>query len=178
MNEEQHTTKLDFHEVSTDLSDVNYSDIPAIIVFVILFFIVALQFFTRYVLNDSLGWTEEIARYFLIMLCFLGGINCVRLNKHIALVFIYKYLSIKLVKPLVLFSNAIEFIFFGLCTYLAIELAGKTRIDMVSISVPKAYLYYIVALGCLIMLAYVIYNIYLNIRKSPSDILDEKMHQQ
>ena len=31
------------------------------------------QFFTRYVLNDSAAWTEEIARYLLIAMVFVGA---------------------------------------------------------------------------------------------------------
>ena len=47
-------------------------------------FIVFLQFFTRYVLNDSLAWTEEIARYGLMWLTFIGGAMVTRTNTHIA----------------------------------------------------------------------------------------------
>src|SRR5262245_24684741 len=47
-------------------------------------FIVFLQFFTRYVLNDSLAWTEEIARYGLMWVAFIGGAVVVRKNSHIA----------------------------------------------------------------------------------------------
>src|SRR5262245_66352509 len=46
--------------------------------------IVFLQFFTRYVLNDSLAWTEEIARYGLMALTFLGGAVVTRRNNQIA----------------------------------------------------------------------------------------------
>src|SRR2546423_6642076 len=46
-------------------------------------FIVFLQFFTRYVLNDSLSWTEEIARYGLMWVVFIGGILVTRRNTHI-----------------------------------------------------------------------------------------------
>ena len=39
------------------------------------------QFFTRYVLNDSAAWTEEIARYLLICMVFVG---IVRRGAHAA----------------------------------------------------------------------------------------------
>ena len=47
-------------------------------------FIVFLQFFTRYVLNDSLAWTEEIARYGLMWVVFIGAAMVTRRNTHIA----------------------------------------------------------------------------------------------
>ena len=56
----------------------------AFVLFWALAFIVFLQFFTRYVLNDSLAWTEEIARYGLMWLAFIGGAMVTRRNTHIA----------------------------------------------------------------------------------------------
>ena len=82
----------ELEEVTDDISDVRWYDIPVLAIFGVLFFIVALQFFTRYVLNDSLGWTEEIARYLLILVGFIGGITAVRKNKHIFLEFMFHYL--------------------------------------------------------------------------------------
>ena len=56
----------------------------AFVIFWGLAFIVFLQFFTRYVLNDSLAWTEEIARYGLMWVVFIGGAVVTRKNTHIA----------------------------------------------------------------------------------------------
>jgi TRAP-type C4-dicarboxylate transport system permease small subunit len=54
---------------------------------------VFLQVFTRYFLNNSLAWTEEISSYLLIALTFLGSAMAVRKNTHIQIEFLYTLLS-------------------------------------------------------------------------------------
>src|SRR5258708_18859271 len=51
--------------------------------------IVFLQVFSRYVLNSSFAWTEEIARYLLIAVTFVGGGIAVRKNSHIHVEILY-----------------------------------------------------------------------------------------
>ena len=65
-------------------SSIIPEDWIAFVIFWSLAFIVFLQFFTRYVLNDSLAWTEEIARYGLMWVVFIGGAMVTRRNTHIA----------------------------------------------------------------------------------------------
>ena len=48
------------------------------------------QFFTRYALNDSAAWTEEIARYLLICIVFVGIASAVRRTRHIHVDFVYR----------------------------------------------------------------------------------------
>ena len=48
--------------------------------------IIFYQFFTRYALNDSASWTEEIARYFLVATVFVGAAVCALLAALLALV--------------------------------------------------------------------------------------------
>ncbi|MEV8468549.1 TRAP transporter small permease [Fluviibacterium sp. DFM31] len=161
-------------EVTDDISDVSWMDIPVLVIFSILFVIVALQFFTRYVLNDSLGWTEEIARYFLIMLGFLGGVTCVRKGKHIFLEFVFAYLPTHVIKPVAVASEILVVGFWGYCGWLSIELAQKTRSNMVSIDVPKAYVYYLVCAGCFLMAFFAAGKLLDVLRKSTADVAREK----
>ena len=144
----------EIEEVTDDISDVKAIDFPVLVVFISLFLIVALQFFSRYVLNDSPGWTEEIARYFLILLGFIGGITCVRKNGHIFLEFAYHYLPVNSIKPIVIGVESFVTVFWAYAGWLGVELAQKTGSNMVSVAVPKAYLYYVVAAGCFLMAAY------------------------
>jgi TRAP-type C4-dicarboxylate transport system permease small subunit len=48
-------------------------------------YVLGRQVFTRYVLGSSEYWTEELARYFLIWMAFLGGALAVRRNAHLSM---------------------------------------------------------------------------------------------
>ena len=75
-----------------DLSQYAVEDWLALAIFWIMALCVFLQFFTRYVLNDSYAWTEEIATYCLIGVVFIGSAMCVRLSRHIQVDLIFRYL--------------------------------------------------------------------------------------
>ena len=64
---------------------------------------VFLQFFTRYVMNDSYAWTEEIATYCLVVIVFWGAAMCVRLSRHIQVDFLFRYLPDGGTPPAMLF---------------------------------------------------------------------------
>ncbi len=131
-------------EEETSIADISLIDWPAIAVFWLLAVIVFLQFFTRYVLNDSLAWTEEAARYLLILVCFLGSISAVRRGGHIALEFLPRMLPAAYGKALAVLSELITFGLYGALTWIGIALTQKTRQKMVTVPVPKAWIYTIV----------------------------------
>ncbi len=53
-----------------------------VIIFSIMIISCILQVYTRYVLNDSLSWTEELARYTFIWANLLAASFCVKNNSH------------------------------------------------------------------------------------------------
>jgi hypothetical protein len=86
---EQHLIHVEDVEVEIEHHP---EDWLAFALFWALAFIVFLQFFTRYVLNDSYAWTEEIATYCLIGVVFIGSAMCVRLSRHIQVDLVFRYL--------------------------------------------------------------------------------------
>ncbi|SDZ73190.1 TRAP transporter small permease [Rubrimonas cliftonensis] len=128
-----------------DLSDMRAVDVIPVAMFWVLAGVVFLQFFTRYVLNDSLGWTEEIARYLLIVSAFTGAVIAVRKDSHIVVEFFYRYLSMRTRKLLSATIDVAKTAFFVAATWYSVELAMRTRQKMASIEVSKAVIYWIVA---------------------------------
>ena len=167
---------LEIEEVTDDISDVPLSDIPVLIVFWLLFLIVALQFFTRYVLNDSLGWTEEIARFFLIFLAFVGSITCIRRGSHIYLEFFYRYLPTAAIKPLALFVEGTVAAFFACAGWYGIGLAQRTSAQrMISVDLPKGIVYWVVVVACFAMALAALINIVRLARRPAAEVAAERL---
>lgn len=141
-------------------------DIPVLFVFGVLFCTVFLQFFTRYVLNDSLSWTEEAARYLLIVLTFVGAIKCQLLDSHIRLEFIDQLLpgSVKVLK---IFSLVLTTGFFAFLAY-ATTILGKTTSfqKMVSLPFPKYYLYILVFAALVVLVLVQLFQLYRLLRET------------
>src|SRR6187455_3753843 len=92
-NASEHVLSADgeFHvtDEPVDLSAYHFEDWIAFGFFWMLAATVFYQFFTRYALNDSASWTEEIARYLLIATVWIALAAAVRLQRHIHVDFFY-----------------------------------------------------------------------------------------
>ncbi len=163
--------KIEFETEVHDISDIKLIDIPALFVFWALMIVVFLQFFTRYVLNDSLGWTEEIARFLLIIVGYVGAVTAVRKGSHIFLEFFYRYLPVKAGKAVAVFVEFINVGFYGFLAWVAVQLAEKTRQKMVSIDVPKSVIYWVVAVCLALMAINSIIWLYKKIRQPSSEVV-------
>lgn len=151
--------------------DVRLVDLPGLIALWGLAVIVFLQFFTRYVLNDSLAWTEEIARYVLILVAFFGAVTVSRKGTHIFLEFFYRYLPPVAGKWLAVAMEALTFLFWGYLAWVGVELAQKTKTKMASAEIPKSLVYWAVALGLAAMALYSAIWLYRKIRARPEEVL-------
>ncbi len=166
-------SEIIFADTDTDNTDFSIVDLPGLIALWGLALIVFLQFFTRYVLNDSLAWTEEIARYVLIIVAYFGAISVTRKGTHIFLEFFYRYLSPFVGKWLAVAMELLSVLFYGYLAWLAVILAQKTRTKMASVEIPKSLLYWCVAVALAAMAIYSVYWLVRKIRQSPDDVLRE-----
>ena len=140
--------------VTADLSPYAAEDWLALAIFWIMALCVFLQFFTRYALNDSYAWTEEIATYCLIAVVFVGSAMCVRMSRHIQVDLLFRYLPHLPARAL---STAIDVVRIAFLTYVIkliwvfIDVIGDER--MTTIKFPKKYVYYLVLFGFVLMSA-------------------------
>ncbi len=159
-------------ETEIDLSDIRWSDGVVLAVFWALAFVVFLQFFTRYVLNNSLGWTEEVARVLLIAVTFIGSIMATRKQTHIAVELFYRYLPRNVRFGMQIAVDVISAVFFAAMGILCVELATRTLGMMVSINVPKALIYWVVAACFGIMTVWAVVVLVQHWRSGTSRLID------
>ena len=146
--------KGEFHIVDEpiDISHYRFEDWFAFLIFWVLAIVIFYQFFTRYALNDSAGWTEEIARYLLIATVFTGAAVNVRKNNHIQVDFLYRFMPHAMCRTLSTLVDALRIAFLGYCVWLTYLLMGKIGSQrMAIIDWPIGILYGVVAFGFVLM---------------------------
>jgi TRAP-type C4-dicarboxylate transport system permease small subunit len=113
---------------------------------------VGYQFVTRYVFNDSAGWTEEIARYLLIATVFVGASVGVMRNNHIQVDFLYRYLPRRVGRALSLCVDAVRVSFFACLVVLMAQMMARIGDhSMTVVPLPMNVLYAVCELGFLAM---------------------------
>lgn len=135
-----------------DLSGYGLEDWVTLAAFWLMVACVVAQFFTRYVLNDSFAWTEEIAIYALIVVVFLGSSLCVRASRHIQVDFLYRYLSPGAGRALSTAVDIIRIGFFAYGTVLTHRYAQLIPDEMMTtIQFPKSPVFYAVVVAFALM---------------------------
>jgi TRAP-type C4-dicarboxylate transport system permease small subunit len=147
----------------------------AFVIFWSLAFIVFLQFFTRYVLNDSLAWTEEIARYALMWIVFIGGAMVTRRNSHIAVELLSNVMKPGRLRAVLLaFVDFVKLGFLGLLAFISLTITERMHQQRMTVfDLPMSYVYGGVAFGCFLMLVRQIQNVWRNARMGwsrPDDV--------
>jgi len=135
-----------------DLSGYSVEDWICLAFFWIMTILVCVQFFTRYVMNDSVAWTEELAVYCLMPVVFIGSAACVRRSRHIQVNFIYRYLPGTMGRVLATITDVISILFFGYVSWLFARYAMAVDGEpMTTITWSKSDVYWISFTGMFLM---------------------------
>ena len=115
--------------------------------------VVFYQFFTRYVLNDSAAWTEEIARYLLIATVFTGATLGVIKNNHIQVDFFYRFMPPRMGRVMSTVVDVTRIAFYAAAVVLTVmmmlKLGNNSRMTMVDL--PMNWVYGVCLVGFAMM---------------------------
>jgi TRAP-type transport system small permease protein len=139
-----------FHveDAPIDLSHYLMEDWLSLGFFWLLGLCVFYQFFTRYVMNDSAAWTEEIARYLLMSTVFVAIAASVRRTRHIHVDFLYRIIPASAGRVLSRAVDLIRIVFFALAVGLTVQMMMRMgNLQMTIVDLPMNTIYGICALG-------------------------------
>ncbi len=120
---------------------------------VVLNLVVGLQVFSRYVLNHSLYWSEELARYLFIWLVFLSAAIVLRKDRHIQVTAIVDLLPASVRKAVYFLGDLLMLGFAGVVLVEGIRLAGMVwTVWTAAMEIPWSLVYLGIILGMAAML--------------------------
>ena len=86
--------------------------------------IIVAQVFFRYVLNNSLSWSEELARYLFIWTIYIGISYGVKMDKHVAVDAVYSYMPKGVKKYYAMIAYTLFLLFAVAIVYYGVTVVG------------------------------------------------------
>ena len=131
-----------------DPPDLAPEDWLTVVLFWALAGTVFLQFFTRYILNSSLSWTEEIAQYMLMVLTFAGSAMAARRGTHIAVEFLLDKLPRGARRTMHALVALVTTAFFVISAWLCWQVSEAMRFQpMIALDWPLSTIYHGILFG-------------------------------
>jgi TRAP-type C4-dicarboxylate transport system permease small subunit len=128
------------------------TDKVTLLILILLNLVVGLQVFSRYVLNHSLFWSEELARYMFIWLVFLSGAMVLRQDRHIQVSAFVDMLPVPLKRAIIVLGDLLMLGFVGIVFVESIRLASMVwTVLTAAMEIPWTYVYLGIILGMGVM---------------------------
>lgn len=122
-----------------------------------IFFIICLAVFTRYLLNYVPSWSEEVPRYLLVWISYLGAALAVKYKEHISLDFFFNMMPIRARQVGHLILNALIGIVGVIMLVFGIGLVRQFGDDLMeSIAVKNFWLYLAMPISGGLIVLYII----------------------
>ena len=135
-----------------------------ILCFLLMLLMVAIifaQVVARYILSNSLSWSEELGRYLFVWMTFIGSAIAVRNKLHVSLDMFVCHLPRALQKFCLLISYVSMIIFTSVVIYGGYKffIKGSNQISA-AMQLPMHYVYIVLPVGGGLILFYLLKNLY------------------
>lgn len=124
--------------------DENIEKMICVFCLALMSFIIVIQVFFRYVLNNSLSWSEELARYLFIWLIYIGISYGVKTDKHICVDAVYAMMPKKVKKPYAMIGYVLFLLFAVMLIYygvIVVNMQITTGQVSPATGIPMQYVY-------------------------------------
>ncbi len=117
------------HQIIQKLSESSEKTVQYILIamMAVMTITIIFQVFLRYIFSYSLSWSEEVARYLMIWVAFLGGSLALKKGLHIGVELVVTRLHQGLKRWVLLFSQLLIFLFLVSLTLGGIKLTWAVR---------------------------------------------------
>lgn len=136
-----------------------------IVIFMIsaMFIIVGINVFSRYVLNNSLGWADELARFIFIWVSFLGAVLAYNENEFVGLDFVLNIFSARVKNLIKVITDLLVLLVVVFLTYYGCIVATSATNVSPALYIPMKTVYMIVPFSAGLM-------VLINFKKTFTDI--------
>jgi TRAP-type transport system small permease protein len=123
----------------------------------VIFFITTITVITRYILNFVPSWSEEVPRYLLVWITYLGAALAVKFKEHISLDVFFNLMPLRARQVGHLALNGLVSIVGTIMVVYGIALLYQFKDDLMeSIPVTNFWLYLVMPISGTLMLLYII----------------------
>jgi TRAP-type C4-dicarboxylate transport system permease small subunit len=119
-----------------------------IVIMVTLILAVFFQVLFRFILNQPLAWTEELARYCLIWITFLGASYAMSLKAHIGLSIVVDRSPVFLKQFFIILAGLVSIGFFWIMIQQGFNLASRSMTQLSPVlRLPMGYIYLVIPIS-------------------------------
>lgn len=146
----------------------HYSKIFLVLLLSVLSIVIIAQVLSRTFLGFSIVWSEELARYLLVWLTFIGASIALRNKELVGLDLLETKLSVRLNEVLKLVVHVLVLVFLAYTTYYGIEMATSSGVagqQSPTMKFSMTYVYLAIPTGTFLMLIHTVAAILEGFRK-------------
>lgn len=124
--------------------------------------VLGMQIVSRYIVGNSLSWSEELVRYLFIWSAFIGVPYCIKLGSSLKVLKFIEFLPMRLQKTILFIDRIILFLFFMLMLYFSIMVVRESFVSgqtSPALGVPIWLVYLSVVVGSFLSVCRVVEKI-------------------